>query len=90
MEDIIISADSPAEAFRFGRTANVPLREDWEKVKEAVMWEGLLNKFMEGSKLVDMLMHTGEAKLVEHTNKDKFWGDGGNGSGANKLGVMLM
>lgn len=54
------------------------------------MWEGLLMKFMEGSKLADMLIQTGDAKLVERTNKDKFWGDGGNGSGANKLGIMLM
>lgn len=90
MEDIIIAADSPAEAFQLGRNANVPLREDWEEIKEAVMWEAINLKFQQNQKLERQLLETGEAKLVEHTNKDKFWGDGGNGKGKNRLGAMLM
>jgi predicted NAD-dependent protein-ADP-ribosyltransferase YbiA (DUF1768 family) len=27
---------------------------------------------------------------VEHTFKDKYWADGGNGTGKNRLGVLLM
>ena len=28
--------------------------------------------------------------LVEHTGKDAYWGDGGDGSGVNRLGGILM
>jgi predicted NAD-dependent protein-ADP-ribosyltransferase YbiA (DUF1768 family) len=28
--------------------------------------------------------------LVEHTKKDKYWADGGDGSGKNRLGELLM
>jgi N-glycosidase YbiA len=36
------------------------------------------------------LLETKDCKLVEHTKNDKFWADGGNGSGQNKLGILLM
>jgi N-glycosidase YbiA len=28
--------------------------------------------------------------LVEHTARDSYWADGGNGQGKNRLGVLLM
>ncbi len=31
-----------------------------------------------------------DARLVEHTDNDVFWGDGGDGSGHNMLGRLLM
>jgi ribA/ribD-fused uncharacterized protein len=37
-----------------------------------------------------ILLATGEAKLVEHTSNDAYWGDGGDGSGKNMLGRVLM
>ena len=37
-----------------------------------------------------MLLGTGEATLVEHTSNDAYWGDGGDGSGKNMLGQILM
>ena len=33
---------------------------------------------------------TGNAGIVEHTEKDRYWGDGGDGSGENRLGQILM
>ncbi|HEY6175907.1 MAG TPA: NADAR domain-containing protein [Kofleriaceae bacterium] len=30
------------------------------------------------------------ATLIEHTENDDFWGDGGDGSGRNELGRILM
>jgi N-glycosidase YbiA len=29
------------------------------------------------------------AQLVEHTANDSYWGDGGDGSGRNRLGALL-
>ena len=47
-------------------------------------------KFTQHQFLHDRLLSTGERELVEHTDKDSFWGDGGDGRGQNKLGLMLM
>ncbi len=33
---------------------------------------------------------TGDSKIVEHTENDRYWGDGGDGSGQNRLGQILM
>ena len=38
----------------------------------------------------ELLLATGDAKLVEHTDNDDYWGDGGDGSGRNELGRILM
>jgi len=37
-----------------------------------------------------LLLETGNAILVEFSKKDSYWGDGGNGSGLNRLGALLM
>ena len=37
-----------------------------------------------------ILLGTGDATLVEHTENDAYWGDGGDGSGKNMLGKILM
>lgn len=76
-------------AARLGRDRQRPLRGDWEKVKISMMREALVAKFTQHVELRDLLSATGDAELVEHTN-DTFWGDGGDGSGANLLGVVLM
>ncbi len=49
-----------------------------------------LAKFTQHDELRAMLLGTGEAKLVEHTADDAHWGDGGDGTGKNMLGRILM
>jgi len=36
------------------------------------------------------LRETGERELIEHTYKDRYWADGGDGGGLNMLGKLLM
>jgi hypothetical protein len=36
------------------------------------------------------LLDTGNRQLVEHTKHDSYWGDGGDGTGQNHLGKILM
>ncbi len=50
----------------------------------------VLAKFSQHDDLRAQLLATGDAQLVEHTERDAFWGDGGDGSGANMLGRILM
>lgn len=90
LRERIRSADSPAEAAKIGRNRSLPLRDDWEQIKMEVMRTALRAKFTQHRSLRDALIQTGEAEIVEHTNNDSYWGDGGDGSGANMLGKLLM
>ena len=86
----IRQANSPMIAARMGRDRRRPLRHDWEVVKVAVMRKAVRAKFSQHDDLREILLSTGDAVLVEHTEKDAYWGDGGNGSGKNMLGRILM
>lgn len=77
-------------AARMGRSRSRPLRADWESVKDQVMKTALMAKFTQHESLRELLLETGEATLVEHTKNDAYWGDGGDGSGHNRLGELLM
>ncbi len=89
-EEEIRLAATPSEAARMGRQRSRPLRADWEEVKETVMYAALEAKFTQHPQVRERLMSTGEARIVEHTSKDSYWGDGGDGSGLNRLGELLM
>ena len=89
-EEAIRKAPKPSEAASMGRDRKRPLRRDWESVKESVMLDALRAKFTQHEELKAVLLGTGDAILVEHTAKDSYWGDGGDGSGKNRLGHLLM
>jgi ribA/ribD-fused uncharacterized protein len=86
----ILRATSPTVAARMGRSRQRPLRSDWEEVKGEIMHEALLAKFTQHPELRRQLLETGDARIVEHTARDRYWGDGGDGSGRNMLGRLLM
>ena len=73
-----------------GRDRKKKLRRDWESVKDNVMREAVMAKFSQHPDLAGLLLATGTARLVEHTQNDSYWGDGGDGRGQNKLGKILM
>src|SRR5262245_14427472 len=89
-EGVILRAKSPTVAARMGRSRQRPLRPDWESVKDSVMREAVFAKFSQHDDLKTVLLGTGDAVLVEHTERDSYWGDGGDGSGRNMLGRILM
>ncbi|AYV75258.1 MAG: swarming motility protein [Terrestrivirus sp.] len=78
------------DAKKVGR--QITLREDWEEVKRNVMRSVLLKKYEQNSDLLEILLKTGSAYLVEHLPEkgDAFWGDDHDGSGQNVLGQLLM
>lgn len=89
-EEEIRNADSAMKAARMGRDPNRPLRMDWEAIKDDVMREVLFVKFTQYDSLRVQLLATCDAVLFEHTGNDAYWGDGGDGSGKNTLGTLLM
>jgi hypothetical protein len=91
LEETIRRAATPGEAFRLGRSICEPrLRDDWEQVKDGVMRIAIRAKFTQHPDLTEALLATGEAELVEHTTRDAYWADGGDGHGLNRLGQILM
>jgi ribA/ribD-fused uncharacterized protein len=88
-EDEVRLAKSPMVAARMGRSRKRPLRKDWESVKDSIMYEAVAAKFTQYANLREILLATGDAKIVEHTKNDNYWGDG-DGSGKNMLGHILM
>jgi ribA/ribD-fused uncharacterized protein len=89
-EEQIRQANTPMIAANMGRERKRPLRRDWESVKERVMLDALRAKFTQHEELKETLLGTDDAVLVEHTANDNYWGDGGDGSGKNRLGRLLM
>lgn len=79
---------SPSSAKALGR--RVPLRSDWEEVKDFIMEAVCYAKFTQNEDLKEKLIATGDAKLVEgNTWNDIYWGMC-KGKGQNKLGEILM
>lgn len=89
-EEEVRQAKRPMEAASMGRDRKRPFRRDWESVKDGIMLDALRAKFTQHDELKAILLGTGDAKLVEHTANDNYWGDGGDGSGKNMLGQLLM
>ena len=86
----IRKADSPMMAADLGRSRNVRIRDDWESVKIEVMRMAVLAKFDTHKELNELLLSTGNEDIVEAARGDSFWGCGGDGTGKNWLGRILM
>lgn len=82
----------PADAKKFGgkRSGKIVPREDWERVKVAIMYDIVTEKFKQNADLRKKLMLT-EGSYLEEGNvwNDTFWGVC-RGKGKNILGEILM
>lgn len=83
-------AKSPSIAAKLGRDRSLPLRKDWEEVKEDAMYEAIKAKFNQNKDIKDVLLSTGNQELVEDSPTDYYWGVGADRTGRNRLGVLLM
>lgn len=88
--DQIHRAESPMKAAQLGRSRDYPLRVDWDVVKDDVMRRVVRTKVAQHADVRETLASTGSATIVEHTSNDSYWADGGDGSGKNMLGKILM
>lgn len=83
-------ARTPLRAAELGRDASVPLRRDWERVKDDVMRRAVDAKFRTHADIREILLATGDEQIVEDTVTDHYWGRGRTGTGKNMLGRILM
>ena len=83
-------AATPKQAAELGRSRSVPLRADWEAVKDGIMLAAVQCKFETHEALRALLLATGDEEIVENAPRDYYWGGGADGSGQNKLGQTLM
>lgn len=90
--EMIRNFDRPRQAFDLSRNPTVSRwrRSDWEDIKINIMRKALLAKFTQHKNLRQMLLSTGDRYLIEHSPHDKFWGNGGDDTGENHLGLLLM
>lgn len=69
------------------------VRSDWARIKVDRMERVLRAKFTQWGELRDLLLSTGEARIVEagtvNNAVNRFWGEV-NGKGQNTLGRLLM
>jgi ribA/ribD-fused uncharacterized protein len=88
--DKIKESHTAKQAAELGRSRKLPIRSDWEVVKDSIMEEAVLTKFQTHDSLKEMLLFTGDQDIVENAPDDYYWGAGKDGTGLNKLGKILV
>ena len=86
--EAIYKSATPRKARDLGQICK--MRKDWDQVKDQVMYECVMAKFLQNKELRQELLATGDEKLVEDSPVDSYWGCGKDGRGQNKLGQILM
>lgn len=68
----------------------IKVTEEWKNKCDDIIFKIIKSKFDRYYDIKDNILNTGLRPIVFHTNSDNFLGDGGDGSGQNKLGKALM
>ncbi|MCY1152826.1 MAG: PfkB family carbohydrate kinase [Sphaerochaetaceae bacterium] len=88
----IRECDDIYEVIELGRNVDSGSYDEyrWMTERVDVMYDIVLAKFSQNEDIKRLLLLTGDAKLIEHTKNDDFWGDNFDGTGENQLGKVLM
>lgn len=86
----IRKSNRPKDAKALGMTRKIPLRTDWEEVKDGLMLDAVRVKFATHAGPRNVLLGTGDEDIVENAPMDYYWGGGQDGTGLNRLGQILM
>lgn len=90
VREMIINADTPKIASNIGRDRQFKIRDNWEEIKQDVMYDAVYYKFKAHSDICQKLLDTGEEEIVEETAKENYWGCGPNKDGQNNYGKILV
>jgi ribA/ribD-fused uncharacterized protein len=61
--ELVRLSETPSEAAKLGRNRSFPLRPDWEEIKDDVMRDCVLQKFLQHPELAEVLRGTGDRYL---------------------------
>lgn len=97
----ILKTDDVSEIKAFGRNVSNYDDHRWNGVRQVIVYEGLLQKFIQNEELRNKLLSTKDAILAECAVKDTIWGiglsmkdenrfDKSKWRGTNLLGYTLM
>lgn len=67
---------------------NVKIRQNWEEIKNDIMYKVVYEKFCKNNKLKNLLLDTNNKEIIENSPYDSYWGIANNGK--NILGKILM
>ena len=84
----ILEAGAVHKAFQLSLTKKVSDKR-WRNLREECMDFGVRSKFVNDANAA-LLKKTGAKQIVLHQGDDEFWGDAGDGSGKNKIGLLLQ
>jgi ribA/ribD-fused uncharacterized protein len=98
---IILKEDQPAKHKKLGQSVAPWDEKKWLENREKIMFDSCRAKFLAAPDLLEQLLATGDACLVEASPMDKIWGIGlakdhpdaskpKNWKGLNLLGKVLM
>lgn len=87
---VIQAVKAPGEAASIGREPGHRIRSDWAQVRNQIMREAVLTKFLTHLDIQAVLLSTIQQYIVENSPSDAYWGCGLNRKGQNQLGRILM
>lgn len=90
IQRLIINAPTPKIASEIGRNRQYKLRDNWDEIKQDVMFEAALFKFQANPDILKKLLETGDEEIVEATVKENYWGCGPLKDGQNNYGKILV
>ena len=90
LQEKIRTAAKPVIAKNLSVKYRHKAHHDWPEVKDVVMERAVRAKFAQHAGLRDLLLTTGDETLEEAAPTDYYWGVGREGTGQNRLGLLLM
>jgi len=82
-------AEQPIIAKTLADANKGAIRPDWDAIKDEVMYRAVRRKFETHPELKAMLLATGDQEIIESAPTDTYWGVGRDGTGQNKLGLII-
>jgi ribA/ribD-fused uncharacterized protein len=86
----IRQASGAKQARRLGTRRFKRIRSDWAKVKRVMMTRALYTKCKTYSNVAQALLETKDAKIMEGSQYDYYWGCGRDRRAENTYGKVLM
>ncbi len=90
LQNDILNSAQASDAQQLAKKHKRKIRKDWKSIKTTIMTRAIYTKCMTHSVVKEKLLSTNDARIVENSQYDYFWGCGRDGRGENAYGKILM